>query len=1146
MKTSLNLIFSSIFLSAMLTACGGGGGGTDTGSQITNTITAPPTTTTTTATTATTPVNPTVTVVAPVPMREGAYVTRSLIPKATVGEQFDGAITARPLDERNEILGYTITNLTIGGATPSIKSSGSVTWLPNSNDLRGDGQLRINIRLKTGLETTHTVAFSVIEKKLVYGTSVGINDGTYSDPDGRFIVRVTRKNSTQPITSSGLNIWEFSDKNGPSYSRIELLGGATSANIEVFKKPIYASPKPSSSVNQKNTNGVSQQATTNAACSTAENVSHPLFPASCFDQNLESQQGSVLGKSWSVATRTNLWTSRPKFTYTYNIAGDAVPDESQPSTVFETLISHSSADSVSRATTKSPVILVHGFSGWDGATGGIGGGGKGTWGSLAKTLIAAGHPVFEFRWITSMRFEEAAGGLASFSKKVAEYTNSKPVVIAHSFGGIVAHLALSDQGIVFSADQIWTPVTGVNQIIAKLITLNSPLSGINYTSDGSRIFKSSVTNPVTNSAFPLTLGRDNNDTATLFGYENTNLTTRYVTIADCFAVTCLQAGADFSQDLNEYESLRFHSAIADGNTVALTQRGAKLFVTTPGSATLLWQGESINRLQSGLSKITVPVLKVTGYNSIALPEFNRAVVNANTSLGDGLISLIGQAARPSDFAIAPYDENSNFGYNFIDGIARKSVRGVTQTFNQLEVGDCHAHLNQYWICAGAAHTKDKRYSGDDYSVADYEDTIVGGKTHPLKLLIDSTSWLKAAPVTYGQPLSASAPDATLTWRAYTVANGVTSYVNPDTLRAEIRVMKQDGSLVTTFSSESFGTNSVDRYAINLGKKLANYLQAPPLLTSFKIKMSMGGTGGYAGTSKELSSIQANNDLGDFNLSTDSVVNVTGKVINGRTVADPVSNATIYLAKGVDLTAGYLKLASETNTKTARKLVSDASGNFVVNSIEPGEYSILVTKAGYQDQLQGKIYLAANTPVVLSVVNILVSGQASITLRWATAAGGTYVSPDLDSHLMRFSSTGALDYHINYFNLRPSGSVDLLDRDDMSYEGPETITLNYDISKNYIYYVHNYDSTGTTIPGSSPRVTLLLGGVESTYELPVSATTSGRYWRVFDIIQGDVVRCVINCLQNAATTNFLAKPGFEDLTMLPAEAPLLHKFPVKSQ
>ena len=111
-----------------------------------------------------------------------------------------------------------------------------------------------------------------------------------------------------------------------------------------------------------------------------------------------------------------------------------------------------------------------------------------------------------------MRFEEAAGALGQLGTKVNELTGKKPFIVAHSFGGIVGHLALRDGGIVFNGAE-WKAIAS-RSLFGGLLTLGSPLSGIHK-------YATAIAGNT------LTYGRDSDDSS----------------IHACGSSTCYMAGA---------------------------------------------------------------------------------------------------------------------------------------------------------------------------------------------------------------------------------------------------------------------------------------------------------------------------------------------------------------------------------------------------------------------------------------------------------------------------------------------------------------------------------------------------------------------------------------------------------------------------
>jgi len=109
--------------------------------------------------------------------------------------------------------------------------------------------------------------------------------------------------------------------------------------------------------------------------------------------------------------------------------------------------------------------------------------------------------LFEFRWRTDTTYAEAARNLADAIKLVREKTgnNKKVVIIAHSFGGLLARAYLQDLDGASAQSNVANEVS-------TLVTIGTPHSGIFSSSslhDGIQ-FPSGTDNALINlTAYPL-------------------------------------------------------------------------------------------------------------------------------------------------------------------------------------------------------------------------------------------------------------------------------------------------------------------------------------------------------------------------------------------------------------------------------------------------------------------------------------------------------------------------------------------------------------------------------------------------------------------------------------------------------------------
>jgi formylglycine-generating enzyme required for sulfatase activity/pimeloyl-ACP methyl ester carboxylesterase len=121
---------------------------------------------------------------------------------------------------------------------------------------------------------------------------------------------------------------------------------------------------------------------------------------------------------------------------------------------------------------KIPVLFVHGFSPNTPLVSDKGlGGGEGTWQNfpaMIKQVDSERIIVFEFRWNTASRFQDAASDLGKAISQISEKTGKKVHIIAHSFGGVLTRTYLQGFGTDFP----------YRDNVASVTTIGSPHSGI--------------------------------------------------------------------------------------------------------------------------------------------------------------------------------------------------------------------------------------------------------------------------------------------------------------------------------------------------------------------------------------------------------------------------------------------------------------------------------------------------------------------------------------------------------------------------------------------------------------------------------------------------------------------------------------------
>ena len=223
-----------------------------------------------------------------------------------------------------------------------------------------------------------------------------------------------------------------------------------------------------------------------------------------------------------------------------------------------------------------------------------------------------------------------------------------------------------------------------------------------------------------------------------------------------------------------------------------------------------------------------------------------------------------------------------------------------------------------------------------------------------------------------------------------------------------------------------------------------------------------------------------------------------------TIKDAVSNSGV---TDVSLSArSGLNTTSGTIVKTA---TSDSSGNYSLNSMSAGWYTVETSKSGYMAATNFYVYSCGDnvSSQDATITTTLSSGSMRIILSWNT-------TKDLDSHLTGPDNASG-KFHVYYGQDKfyyakntssCSGCSDSQISDNVTQDvasqsrGPETITISTVRSGTYRYYVHNYTNKGTNnkrLFKSGASVTVYYSGLSNnptTFNVP---SGDGDLWTVFD-------------------------------------------------
>lgn len=206
-------------------------------------------------------------------------------------------------------------------------------------------------------------------------------------------------------------------------------------------------------------------------------------------------------------------------------------------------------------------------------------------------------------------------------------------------------------------------------------------------------------------------------------------------------------------------------------------------------------------------------------------------------------------------------------------------------------------------------------------------------------------------------------------------------------------------------------------------------------------------------------------------------NFTG-VISNAVDGSLLENVTVNLREGEDIKTGEIEETTTTN----------ASGEFSFSAIESQTYTVEVQISNfitsyYNITLPGEKTI--NKQYSLSPT--LEAGQYRIVLNWGATPS------DLDSYMKGPKADGSGNFTVGWYNAEEEGTV--LDKDDVSSYGPETITIETQNTGEYNYYVR----CRATLGCSESEATVTIFDENGIFkQLEATTTETDRIWNVFTL------------------------------------------------
>ena len=632
--------------------------------------------------------------------------------------------------------------------------------------------------------------------------------------------------------------------------------------------------------------------------------------------------------------------------------------------------------------TKAPIILIHGFTAGDSVGGGQGQ--DSTWGSFGAELTKprkdepnprGGHPVFELRWKTHMRFEEAAAKLAEYVDVVQRITKRKPILVAHSFGGIVASTYVAGLAERQEGDS-WKTVSsrgddGKSKVL-MVVTLGSPLSGI-------------ADNAFITDTTKLTYGRDPQE----------------YTINMCKSLTCWQAGAtDVNGSLFQrlYKSLNVN--INAGSIIKKLSNS--------------WTSDKVQNaidipyyLLVGIKSPIDHVFETVG-GSVYPKEYDAW--NGGKSfqwekLGDGLIGLMGQAAIPEDFAKSPYTNSNALGqigsYDIANKLGGDFVDRLIKSRPDEMMSPYVIANRSYYFAPYAAHTT--AHATDIKAHATYAEAHLPESRkvpfcadnqppyllnlkeetcpqvdHPLRHFIDGIF-----DTTENQTVaSPNLKPKTLAIDLSTKSNPVVTKsvsskaISENVWNTSITIIKKNVGFMRLYMVK---TDSNGHLTFDFGSAIG-LIESNPDLSQYVLDVVVGDGVRGRQISQRVDGLEKEGDI-NLTIQLDPVnaplISTSGFVFDSDNKTQPIANAKVYLSLGINQDSSLVTKITTSNT--SRVVTTDATGKFSLANISAGSYTVVVEKAGYKTKSMSNVEVGNGATITLYSGDAVVVPQPTINV-----------------------------------------------------------------------------------------------------------------------------------------------------------------------
>ncbi len=300
-------------------------------------------------------------------------------------------------------------------------------------------------------------------------------------------------------------------------------------------------------------------------------------------------------------------------------------------------------------------------------------------------------------------------------------------------------------------------------------------------------------------------------------------------------------------------------------------------------------------------------------------------------------------------------------------------------------------------------------------------------------------------------------------------------------RAKITLYDESGEYLNRYYTDESGHY---RLFLEPGTYLVSIEKAGYLKESGKFTIESGNVQVYEPTLHLVSELNSGEGT------------VTGKITNALNDY-PLSQVKLEIYKGFNSDDGEL----------VRTIYTNELGEY--NTVLPaGNYTAILNKEGFIESRMAILAVGDQIrvqPTLSLSPDGLALNDLRVVLNWNESPS------DLDSHLIgKINSESNSYFHVYYASSYYSGENQsaMLDRDDTSSYGPETITLtNLDEDGHYVYAIHDYSNRGNmqsnalSLSGATVKV---YSGGHLLFSFTVPDNQAGNVWKVFEVIDGEIV------------------------------------------